>query len=361
MKSLLALKAFATNALATVGSTAAGKAVIVATTVVVAGTSTAGVASMTAQQNKASEVQTEVAAEVDESVAADADVMAIDDMNVSAAASDVVPDATIATEDNPVIGHRICFCGAGVAILEKTGLDEAVWAWHILEAHGVKYDKFHNVRHTDAYGDDDPLMENVKDPVKPAEKPGQEENDKPEAEEPVEKPEVDAPVVDNGNVNKPVEDNKVEVENDADKKAEEEAKKKAEEEAAKKAEEEAKKKAEEEAKKKAEEEAAKKAAEEAARKQAEKEALRKRLEATAESSNSTISEETYEYLLSDEMFEQTKVAQDAVDAEAARQEAILKAYEEQCQREREAREAERAAREAEQAELEALRAQGLIP
>ena len=353
MKSLLALKAFATNALATVGSTAAGKAVIVATTVVVAGTSTAGVASMTAQQNKASEVQTEVAAEVDESVAADADVMAIDDMNVSAAASDVVPDATIATEDNPVIGHRICFCGAGVAILEKTGLDEAVWAWHILEAHGVKYDKFHNVRHTDAYGDDDPLMENVKDPVKPAEKPGQEENDKPEAEEPVEKPEVDAPVVDNGNVNKPVEDNKVEVENDADKKAEEEAKKKAEEEAAKKA--------EEEAKKKAEEEAAKKAAEEAARKQAEKEALRKRLEATAESSNSTISEETYEYLLSDEMFEQTKAAQDAVDAEAARQEAILKAYEEQCQREREAREAERAAREAEQAELEALRAQGLIP
>jgi len=358
MKSLLALKAFATNALATVGSTAAGKAVIVATTVVVAGTSTAGVASMTAQQNKASEVQTEVAAEVDESVAADADVMAIDDMNVSAAASDVVPDATIATEDNPVIGHRICFCGAGVAILEKTGLDEAVWAWHILEAHGVKYDKFHNVRHTDAYGDDDPFMEYVTDPVK---KPGQEEADKPEAEQPVEKPEVDAPFVDNENVNKPVEDNKVEVENDADKKAEEEAKKKAEEEAKKKAEEEAAKKAEEEAKKKAEEEAAKKAAEEAARKQAEKEALRKRLEATAESSNSTISEETYEYLLSDEMFEQTKAAQDAVDAEAARQEAILKAYEEQCQREREAREAERAAREAEQAELEALRAQGLIP
>ena len=89
--------------------------------------------------------------------------------------------------------------------------------------------------------------------------------------------------------------------------------------------------------------------------------MRKRLEATAESSNSTISEETYEYLLSDEMFEQTKAAQDAVDAEAARQEAILKAYEEQCQREREAREAERAAREVEQAELEALRAQGLIP
>ena len=85
-------------------------------------------------------------------------------------------------------------------------------------------------------------MEYVTDPVK---KPGQEEADKPEAEQPVEKPEVDAPVVDNGNVNKPVEDNKVEVENDADKKAEEEAKKKAEEEAAKKAAEEAAKKAEE--------------------------------------------------------------------------------------------------------------------
>ena len=61
MKSLIA---FATNALATVGSTAAGKAAIVITTVAVAGTSTAGVASMTAQQNKASEVQTEAVAEV---------------------------------------------------------------------------------------------------------------------------------------------------------------------------------------------------------------------------------------------------------------------------------------------------------
>lgn len=249
MKSLIA---FATNALATVGSTAAGKAAIVITTVAVAGTSTAGVATIASRENKASEVQTEAAAEVDESVAADADVMAIDDMNVSAAAADT---QTVADEDNPVIGHRICFCGAGVAILEKTGLDEAVWAWHILEAHGVKYDKFHNVRHTDAYGDDDPFMEYVTDPVK---KPGQEETDKPEAEEPVKKPEVDAPevdapVVDNGNVNKPVEDNKVEVENDADKKAEEEAKKKAEEEARKKAEEEAAKKAAEEAAKKAEE------------------------------------------------------------------------------------------------------------
>ncbi len=219
MKSLIALKAFATNALATVGSTAAGKAAIVITTVAVAGTSTAGVATIASRENKASEVQAEAVVEADEPVSAD--VVADETLNVSAAASDVVPDATIATEDNPVIGHRICFCGAGVAILEKTGLDEAVWAWHILEAHGVKYDKFHNVRHTDAYGDDDPFMEYVTDPVK---KPGQEEADKPEAEQPVEKPEVDAPVVDNGNVNKPVEDNKVEVENDADKKAEEEAK-----------------------------------------------------------------------------------------------------------------------------------------
>ena len=306
MKSLIA---FATNALSTVGSTAAGKAVIIATTVAVTGTSTAGVASMTAQQNKASEVQTEAVAEVDESVAADADVMAIDDMNVSAAASDVVPDATIATEDNPVIGHRICFCGAGVAILEKTGLDEAVWAWHILEAHGVKYDKFHNVRHTDAYGDDDPFMEYVTDPVK---KPGQEEADKPEAEEPVKKPEVDAPVVDNGNVNKPVEDNKVEVENDADKKAEEEAKKKAEEEAKKKAEEEAKKKAEEEAKKKAEEEAKKKAEEEA-RKKAEEEARKKAEEEAAKKAAEEAAKKA----------EEDRLIQEAIDASAKVEQWIL--------------------------------------
>ena len=51
MKSLIA---FATNALATVGSTAAGKAAIVITTVAVAGTSTAGVATIASRENKAS-------------------------------------------------------------------------------------------------------------------------------------------------------------------------------------------------------------------------------------------------------------------------------------------------------------------
>ena len=267
MKSLIA---FATNALTTVGSTAAGKAALIATTVAVAGTSTAGVASMTAQQSKASEVQTEAVVEIDEAPAAD--VEALDETNVSAAASDVVPDATIATEDNPVIGHRICFCGAGVAILEKTGLDEAVWAWHILEAHGVKYDKFHNVKHADVYGEDDPFMEFVKEPVKPAEKE--------DADKPVDQGETKVPV-DNGNVNKPVEDNTGKVEaDDADKKAQEEAAKKAEEEAAKRAQEEAERKAKEEAERKAAEEAAKKAQEEAERK-AKEEAERKAAEEAA--------------------------------------------------------------------------------
>lgn len=418
MKSLVAWKALAGKALATVGTTAASKAAVIITTVTVAGAGTAGVATVAAHNNEAKAAQAEMItmSETDRDAWEDAVLDAyvkgntekrekeaaekaafekmMAESNVISHGSEaaktsydqitldpvtkekiVIPveDLDQYMEEDPLIGHRICnICLASVGIYENSGINMDAWKAHC-EWHK---DKNQYPTYTDVYGDEDPIMEYEqcgayigRRLVKKADVKT-EDKDKSTDITPVNpgtgtKP-ADKTTTDKTTADK-TEETKPAGKTDAEKKAEEEAAKKAAEDEARKAE--AEKKAAEEAarkkaeaeKKAAEEAAAKKAAEEEARKQAEKEALRKRLEATAESSNSTISEETYEYLLSDEMLEQTKAAQDAVDAEAARQEAILKAYEEQCQREREAREAERAAREAEQAELEALRAQGLIP